>query len=644
MEVDLSTPDFTLSNSYETLIDESLSNLTIDQKLLMAQAVHSVQPSGNVDHSFDWTRVVALLQKYASDSRLQFDSRAMVDPMACCDAYGTLCQKYLTEQSDLSQSESAFTLARRLYEVRLQGIGAALMAEEQKCKTLASEIEEIQGGAWDDRLKDPSQLRQILDEMGQVKIDDDEEDFSAQCIETNNGVMKPPQSRSTTPLDDEESGDIRPEAIVASPLLSELSRRSTRKSSPPKAFLQVPVTRKRKTRSESLSSSKTDSTTASKKKRTEPASPSVESPQEEITNVQQSPVRMLTRTKKKANTQLSSKKPTSSSKRRERRPSSALPSPDVDDEIVLQQLISERQSPTPSASTPRSRSHLGSGKPSQRKHGKKSKGIERSTELDPKDPPEVKKATSDLRSPDIDPHLIPDLTKETVSKDAKLKRNKQASQTPRAVATNSLGLENTDVERNQEDERGETTKSGSHSPVSVRKGQLEIEHQLDDSKAGTPNSVSFPTGITDGSSTAQQTPISSTIPIPQIDSSHSKAMTTSASSSTISDPTSFRRRMLKTHASVQSNPVSAVFREPVKDSEAPGYSHIIKRPMDLRALAKKLRDGNVTTAEEYRRDLMLMLANAVMFNHEGSEVTRHAKELLIECDRLVSIFTRGARY
>jgi hypothetical protein len=76
---------------------------------------------------------------------------------------------------------------------------------------------------------------------------------------------------------------------------------------------------------------------------------------------------------------LSSKKPTSSSKRRDQIPSSALPSPDVDDEIVLQQLISERQSPTPSASTTRPKSHLAtsSGKASQRKHAKKSKGNER---------------------------------------------------------------------------------------------------------------------------------------------------------------------------------------------------------------------------------------------------------------------------
>lgn len=95
--------------------------------------------------------------------------------------------------------------------------------------------------------------------------------------------------------------------------------------------------------------------------------------------------------------------------------------------------------------------------------------------------------------------------------------------------------------------------------------------------------------------------------------------------------------MLKTHASVQSNPISAIFREPVKESEAPGYAKVIKRPMDLRTLAKKLRDGKVTTAEEYRRDLMLMLANAVMFNNEGSEVVKHAKELLVECDRLVTL-------
>jgi hypothetical protein len=82
--------------------------------------------------------------------------------------------------------------------------------------------------------------------------------------------------------------------------------------------------------------------------------------------------------------------------------------------------------------------------------------------------------------------------KETVPKDAKLEKNKPASEPSRAVATNSLGLENTDVEKTREGEGGETANgalSASHSPVSVRKAQIETEHQADESKAGTPNSI-----------------------------------------------------------------------------------------------------------------------------------------------------------
>lgn len=88
--------------------------------------------------------------------------------------------------------------------------------------------------------------------------------------------------------------------------------------------------------------------------------------------------------------------------------------------------------------------------------------------------------------------LLPDSTREPVSKDAKLETNKQASKTPRAVAINSLGLQNTDTERTQVGDGGQTATgalSASLSPVSARKGQIETEHQADESKVGTPNSV-----------------------------------------------------------------------------------------------------------------------------------------------------------
>lgn len=185
------------------------------------------------------------------------------------------------------------------------------------------------------------------------------------------------------------------------------------------------------------------------------------------------------------------------------------------------------------------------------------------------------------------------------------------------------------------------TQSVAHSPSSCKRLAPENEVSADGSHAGTPNSASFPNGIPANNSTTSQTPNSAK---PGVFPPDSSSTGTRTGSSTTSDPTSFRRRMLKTHSSVQSNPISSIFRDPVKESEAPGYALIIKRPMDLRTLAKKLRDGKVTSTEEYRRDLMLMLANAVMFNHEDSEVARHAKELMVECDRLVSIFMRGSRY
>ncbi|MBW0484559.1 hypothetical protein O181_024274 [Austropuccinia psidii MF-1] len=179
---------------------------------------------------------------------------------------------------------------------------------------------------------------------------------------------------------------------------------------------------------------------------------------------------------------------------------------------------------------------------------------------------------------------------------------------------------------------------------SSKKPILDHQSSVDQSHLDTTsNPISFPVDSIEPNLNAHHTPTSTKMILPPLDSSSNITKLTPPSSGS-TDPISFRRRMSKTHSSVQSNPISAIFRDPVKESDAPGYTSIIKRPMDLRTLAKKLRDGKVTTTEEYRRDLMLMLANAVMFNHQDSEVSKNAKELMVECDRLVSIFMRGARY
>jgi len=53
-----------------------------------------------------------------------------------------------------------------------------------------------------------------------------------------------------------------------------------------------------------------------------------------------------------------------------------------------------------------------------------------------------------------------------------------------------------------------------------------------------------------------------------------------------------------------------MFRKPVKDSEAPGYSEKISHPMDLGTCSKNLEKGAISTSAELFRDLELMIQNA----------------------------------
>lgn len=51
-----------------------------------------------------------------------------------------------------------------------------------------------------------------------------------------------------------------------------------------------------------------------------------------------------------------------------------------------------------------------------------------------------------------------------------------------------------------------------------------------------------------------------------------------------------------------------VFSNPVKKSEAADYYDIIKRPMDLKTIRARIKDGTISTIDEFERDIRLMFA------------------------------------
>ncbi|GFR41748.1 hypothetical protein Agub_g2503, partial [Astrephomene gubernaculifera] len=67
-----------------------------------------------------------------------------------------------------------------------------------------------------------------------------------------------------------------------------------------------------------------------------------------------------------------------------------------------------------------------------------------------------------------------------------------------------------------------------------------------------------------------------------------------------------------------------LFAKPVTDEVAPGYSEVIKNPIDLSSIRQKLHNGEYDTWAGLEADLLLMTTNAKTYNPEGSNAWWHA--------------------
>ncbi|ORD97669.1 GCN5 [Hepatospora eriocheir] len=74
--------------------------------------------------------------------------------------------------------------------------------------------------------------------------------------------------------------------------------------------------------------------------------------------------------------------------------------------------------------------------------------------------------------------------------------------------------------------------------------------------------------------------------------------------------------------SLESNPSSWPFLEPVTEEEAPGYYSIIKHPMDLSKIAKKHKNNHYQTLNLFINDVNLMVENCLTFNEKESQYAK----------------------
>ena len=83
----------------------------------------------------------------------------------------------------------------------------------------------------------------------------------------------------------------------------------------------------------------------------------------------------------------------------------------------------------------------------------------------------------------------------------------------------------------------------------------------------------------------------------------------------------------------------SIFHGPVKVSDAPDYYEIVRRPIDLKAIKTKIRDGQIANSLEYQRDVYLMFANSMMYNRPDSDLYKMAEEVCMNIPFGYSCFT-----
>lgn len=92
------------------------------------------------------------------------------------------------------------------------------------------------------------------------------------------------------------------------------------------------------------------------------------------------------------------------------------------------------------------------------------------------------------------------------------------------------------------------------------------------------------------------------------------------------------------HSTISQHRFGNIFHNPIRKSEASDYHDIVKRPMDLKTIKTKVKDGVISNSLEFQRDIYLMFANAMMYNRPGSEIYNMAEEMMVESEGHITSF------
>ncbi|KAF0306507.1 Bromodomain adjacent to zinc finger domain protein 1A [Amphibalanus amphitrite] len=78
---------------------------------------------------------------------------------------------------------------------------------------------------------------------------------------------------------------------------------------------------------------------------------------------------------------------------------------------------------------------------------------------------------------------------------------------------------------------------------------------------------------------------------------------------------------------LRKQPAAEYFLKPVRGKDAPGYYQIVRQPMDLTTMQKKVNSGAYGSAAEFTADAGLIFSNCLMYNDTNAPISRDCLKL-----------------
>ncbi|KAG4306097.1 hypothetical protein PORY_000085 [Pneumocystis oryctolagi] len=100
----------------------------------------------------------------------------------------------------------------------------------------------------------------------------------------------------------------------------------------------------------------------------------------------------------------------------------------------------------------------------------------------------------------------------------------------------------------------------------------------------------------------------------------------------------FQSMIMPLWMSLSQHKHGAVFMGPVSNKDAPGYSNLIYFPTDMKSIRNKIRDGKIKTSKQFHREILLLFANAIMYNGEDSTIAQWAREGFTYSEEMINMF------